>query len=103
VNGSIQKLATRDNYLITFQELKTGYIPVEQSIIEDQGVGNAANVAISSKLLNKIRYFGGDFGIGKNPESFARFAGTMYFTDPNRNVILKLTGGLEPISMNGMD
>ena len=103
VNGSIQKLAIRDNYLITFQELKTGYIPVEQSIIEDQGVGNTANVAISSKLLNKIRYFGGDFGIGKNPESFARFAGTMYFTDPNRNVILKLTGGLEPISMNGMD
>lgn len=103
VNGSIQKLAVRDNYLITFQELKTGYIPILQSIIEDQGAGNAANVAISNKLLNKIRYFGGDYGIGKNPESFARFAGTMYFADPNRNVVLKLTGGLEPISMNGMD
>lgn len=103
VNGSIQKLAVRDNYLITFQELKTGYIPLLQSIIEDQGVGNAANVAISNKLLNKIRYFAGDYGIGKNPESFARFAGMMYFADPNRNVVLKLSAGLEPISMIGMD
>lgn len=103
VNGSIQKLAVRDNYLMTFQELKTGYIPILQSIIEDQGVGNAANVAISNKLLNKIRYFAGDYGIGKHPESFARFAGTMYFADPNRNVVIKLTNGLQPISMIGMD
>lgn len=103
VNGPIQKLAVRDNYIVTFQELKTGYIPVLQSIIEDQGVGNAANVAISSKLLNKIRYFGGDFGIGNKPESFARFAGTMYFADPNRCVILKLTDSLQPISYIGMD
>lgn len=103
VNGSIQKLAVRDNYLICFQELKTGYIPIMQSIIEDQGGGNNANVAISTKLLNKIRYYVGDFGIGLNPESFARFAGTMYFADPNRGFVLKLSGGLEPISSKGMD
>jgi len=103
VNGSIQKLAVRDNYLMTFQELKTGYIPILQSIIEDQGSGNDANVAISNKLLNKIRYFAGDYGIGKHPESFARFAGTMYFADPNRGVIIKLTQGLQPISQIGMD
>jgi hypothetical protein len=103
VNGSIQKLAVRDNYLMTFQELKTGYIPILQSIIEDQGAGNAANVAISNKLLNKIRYFPGDYGIGTHPESFARFAGTMYFADPNRSEILKLTQGLQPISKIGMD
>ena len=103
VNGSIQKLAVRDNALITFQELKTGYIPVAQSIIEDQGVGNVANVAISNKLLNKIRYYAGDYGIGKNPESFSRFAGIMYFADPNRGEVLKLTQGLQPISSIGMD
>ena len=103
VNGSIQKLAVRDNYLMTFQELKTGYIPIQQSIIEDQGSGGTANVAISNKLLNKIRYFAGDYGIGLNPESFARFAGTMYFVDPNRGYILKLTQGIQPISSMGMD
>jgi len=103
VNGSIQKLSVRDNYLMTFQELKTGYIPILQSIIEDQGAGNAANVAISNKLLNKIRYFPGDYGIGTHPESFARFAGTMYFADPNRGEVLKLTQGLQPISKLGMD
>ena len=103
VNGSIQKLAIRDNYLLTFQELKTGYIPVLQSVIEDQGSGNAANVAISNKLLNKIRYFAGDYGIGLHPESFARFAGTVYFADPNRGIVLKLTSALQPISMIGMD
>jgi hypothetical protein len=103
VNGSIQKLAVRDNYLICFQELKIGYIPIMQSIIEDQGGGNNANVAISTKLLNKIRYYVGDYGIGLNPESFARFAGIMYFADPNRGFVLKLSGGLEPISSKGMD
>jgi hypothetical protein len=103
VNGSIQKLAVRDNYLVTFQELKTGYIPIQQSIIEDQGSGGSANVAISNKLLNKIRYFAGDYGIGLNPESFARFAGTMYFADPNRAAVLKLTSGLQQISGIGMD
>ena len=103
VNGSIQKLAVRDNYLITFQELKTGYIPIAQSIIEDQGVGNAANVAISNKLLNKIRYYAGDYGIGLHPESFTRFAGTMYFADPNRGEVLRLTSGLQTISSIGMD
>lgn len=102
VNGSIQKLAVRDNYLMTFQELKTGYIPLEQSIIEDQGGGNP-NVAISNKLLNKIRYFYGDYGIGLRPESFARFAGTIYFTDPNRGLVLKLTDSIRPISYIGMD
>jgi hypothetical protein len=103
VNGSIQKLAVRDNYLMTFQELKTGYIPILQSIIEDQGAGNAANVAISNKLLNKIRYFAGDYGIGLNPESFARYAGVMYFLDPNRGYALKLTQGVQTISTIGMD
>lgn len=103
VNGSIQKTTVRDNYLIVFQELKTGYIPIFQSIIEDQGTGNNANVAISNKLLNKIRYFGGDYGIGKNPESMARFAGFIYFVDPNRGQVLKLTGSLQPISTIGMD
>ena len=102
VNGSIQKLAVRDNYLMTFQELKTGYIPILQSIIEDQGAGDP-NVAISNKLLNKIRYFAGDYGIGTHPESFARFAGTMYFADPNRGQVLKLTSGLQPIGVIGMD
>lgn len=103
VNGSIQKTTVRDNYLILLQELKTGYVPILQSIIEDQGSGNAANVAISNKLLNKVRYFAGDYGIGKNPESMARFAGTIYFVDPNRGQVIKLTGGLQPISTIGMD
>lgn len=103
VNGSIQKISTRDNYLITFQEYKTGYIPVLQSVIEDQGSGNSANVAISNKLLNKIRYFAGDYGIGLHPESFARFAGTIYFADPNRSIVLKLTNSLQDISSVGMN
>jgi len=102
INGSIQKLAVRDNYLMTFQELKTGYIPLEQSIIEDQGAGNP-NVAISTKLLNKIRYFAGDYGVGKNPESVARFAGTFYFADPNRNEILRIRDGIQSVSKIGMD
>ena len=103
VNGSIQKTTVRDNYLILFQELKIGYVPIMQSILEDQGSGNAANVAISNKLLNKVRYFAGDFGIGLVPESMARFAGVIYFVDSNRGQVVKLSDGLQPISTAGMD
>jgi hypothetical protein len=103
VNGSIQKTTVRDNYLILFQELKIGYVPIMQSILEDQGSGNAANVAISNKLLNKVRYFVGDFGIGTTPESMARFAGVIYFVDSNRGQVVKLSNGLQPISTAGMD
>jgi hypothetical protein len=74
-----------------------------QSILEDQGSGNAANVSISNKLLNKVRYFAGDFGIGTVPESMARFAGVIYFVDSNRGQVVKLSNGLQPISTAGMD
>ena len=47
--------------------------------------------------------FSGEFGISKNPESFASESYRIYFADKQRGAILRLSkDGLTPISMHGM-
>ena len=51
------------------------------------------------KILSDIVYYQGEYGIGKNPESFAINGNRMYFTDVPRGVVLRLSNdGLTPIS-----
>jgi hypothetical protein len=45
------------------------------------------------------QYYAGEFGIGRNPESFAVYGSSRYFIDVNRGVVLRLSNdGLTPIS-----
>lgn len=83
IYGAIQYLEQRDNIVVCIQELKVGYIPVNQSIIEDQA--GQQNVAVSEVFLNKIRYSRGvDLGIGKAINSYVSYGGFIYFVDPNK-------------------
>ena len=60
-------------------------------------MGTTANV-----LSDAISYQG-DYGISRNPESFAEFGGRIYFTDAKRGSVLRLSrDGLTPISEYGM-
>ena len=62
------------------------------------------NVVSSTNVLGSIQPYAGDYGISKNPESYARYGNRAYFSDKNRGVILRLSGnGLTPISNYGMD
>jgi hypothetical protein len=64
----------------------------------------SANVLSSTNVLGSIQPYAGDYGISKNPESYARYGNRAYFSDKNRGVILRLSGnGLTPISKYGMD
>ena len=46
---------------------------------------------------------GGDYGISRNPESFAKFGFRRYFADKDRNSVMRLSrDGLTPISQYGM-
>lgn len=95
--GQIQLISLRDNYLVVFQALKTGVVPVNLTIVEDQ---NGSNLAlISQKFLNNIRYYFGDFGVGDHPEAIVKDGGYYYFPDASRGVYCRLAGdGINAIS-----
>jgi hypothetical protein len=53
--------------------------------------------------LGNADAFAGEFGISKNPESFASYGFRAYFTDSNRGVVCRLSNnGIEVISDYGM-
>jgi len=95
--GWIRKIRQRNNVLVCFQELKVGYIPVSQTIVEDQS--GSSQYALSFKLFNFIRYNGLNIGMGNAKESYAEWNNNLYFVDPFRSEPIK-TGldGIAPIS-----
>ena len=99
--GSIQKLYTRDNDLIAFCEDKVVQILADKDILFNAD-GNPQLTA-SNKVLGQARPFVGDYGISKNPESFAKESYRAYFTDKQRGAVLRLSmDGLTAISDAGM-
>ena len=61
------------------------------------------NLISAANVLGQVLPFVGDYGISKNPESFAKENFRSYFTDKKRGAVLRLSmDGLTPISLNGM-
>ena len=100
-NGSIQKLYAQDNNLIIFQENK-----VSQSLIDKDAIYSAEGGAITTSgklVIGQNQAYAGNFGISKNPESFAVYGRRIYFTDKDRNAVMRLSqDGLTEISNYGM-
>lgn len=87
---SIQKLYSHDQRLDIYFELKVGQVLVNQVQFND--LNNQSLVGASADVLSKqVVYYQGEFGIGKNPESFARFGPARYFVDINRGSVLQLS------------
>ena len=64
--------------------------------------GNA-NVTSTNNVLGQAIPYSGEYGISKNPESFASDAYRAYFTDKVRGTVMRLSmDGLTPISSHGM-
>ena len=64
--------------------------------------GNA-NVTSTNNVLGQAIPYSGEYGISKNPESFASDAYRAYFTDKVRGTVMRLSmDGLTPISNHGM-
>lgn len=95
--GSIQKLFSDDRILECYQELKVGIIPIQTKLSTD-GSNNVITYQ-TDQILNEIRYYEGDFGIGLNPESFASYENQRYFCDVARGFVLrKDKNGISPVS-----
>lgn len=100
-NGSIQKLYAEQSNLIIFQENKVSKSLINKNTIYsgEQGARETLDVPV---LGQNVPYVG-NFGIGKNPESFAQFGFRKYFVDPIRTTVMRLSkDGLSVISDYGM-
>ncbi len=99
--GSIQKLYQKDPYLITFCEDKVLKITAGKDTLFNAG-GNTQLVS-SNKVLGDASAYQGEYGISKNPESFAFESFRTYFTDKQRGKVLRLSSdGITEISNAGM-
>lgn len=98
--GIIKRLTVRNRQLRVYQELKCGWIPISQTVLQTT-TGNSI-VSQSDQLLNNIQYYDGEFGIGNAACSLATKNFADYFHDTNRGVICRLSrDGLTPISITG--
>ena len=101
VGGSIQRLYAQDTNLVIFQEHKVSRALIDKDAIYSAEGGGA--VTSSNLVIGTIQPYIGEYGISKNPESFAVYGYAKYFSDQNNNVILRLSNnGIEEISANGM-
>ncbi len=99
--GSIQKLFSRNSDLIAFCEDRVVKILANKDAVFNAD-GNPQLIA-SNRVLGQATPFAGDFGISKNPESFAKDSYRAYFADKQRGAVLRLSmDGLTPISEAGM-
>lgn len=99
--NSIQKLHSKDNNLIIFQEDKTSICLVNKKIIYN--LDGSGNIAASDSVLSKAKPYLGDYGICTNPESFANYGIRMYFVDVKRGCVIRLSqDGITVISENKM-
>ena len=100
--GSIQKLHSRNTDLITLCENKALKVLANKDALYNAD-GNV-NVTSNNNVLGQAVPFAGEYGISKNPESFAQYGFRVYFSDKARGAVIRLSiDGLETISRYGMD
>lgn len=101
IYGTIQKLHARDTDLISLCEDKCLRILANKDALFNAD-GNV-NLTGNTAVLGQAVPYAGDYGISKNPESFADYAFRVYFTDKNRGAVIRLSrDGITVISANGM-
>ena len=106
-HGSIQKLYSENTNLLVLQENKVHYALVNKSTIYSGNQG-AEELIGSSKVIGQLVPFSGEYGISRNPESFATYGNKKYFTDKDRSAVIRLSSGvgggdgITEISMYGM-
>ena len=98
-HGSIQRLYAEDTNLIIFQEDK-----VSRALIDKDAIYSAEGGVITtagSRVIGGIVPFAGEYGISKDPQSFAVYGYRKYFTDRKRNAVLRLTTNGQIVEISG--
>ena len=101
VYGSIQKLFSRNTNLLAFCENKVLKVLSNKDALFNAD-GNV-NITSTNNVLGQAIPFAGEYGISTNPESFASYGYRVYFSDKDRNAVLRLSGdGVTDVSEKGM-
>ncbi len=100
-SGSIQKLYAENTNLLILQERKVNRAPVDKDVIFTQeGLPLTTD---AQQVIGTPSAFEGNFGISRDPGSFAVYGYNKYFTDRDRSVVMQLgANGLTEISNYGM-
>ena len=102
IHGSIQKLSLTDTNLYTLCEDKCFNILAGKDAIYNAD-GNA-QITSNNNVLGQATPFQGEYGISRNPESFAVYGFQRYFTDKARGAVIRLSRqGITLISNEGMN
>lgn len=99
--GSVQKLYAEDTNLICFQERK-----VSRALIDKDAIYSAegnATLTTTDRVIGEFVPYVGEYGISKNPESFAKFGFRKYFVDKDQGTVMRLSrDGMTEISAYGL-
>ena len=87
--GTIQKLHARDTDLIVLMEDKIFRVLANKDALFN--ADGDSNITSNNNVLGQTVPFSGEYGISKNPESFASFGFRTYFSDKARGTILRLS------------
>jgi hypothetical protein len=88
-HGDIERFKSRDKSLRVFQQRNTGTVPIFQSLIQD--TSGSSLIAQSDRILNKIQYYSGNYGIGNQPCSLASSSFVDYFVDTVNGAIVRVS------------
>ena len=100
-HGSIQLTYAEDTNLIVWQENRIHRALIDKDTIYTTESGTQTQAG--KVVIGQLTPYKGEYGISKNPESFAIYNYRKYFADKNRNAIMRLSNdGLTEISMYGM-
>jgi hypothetical protein len=101
VNGSIQKLYAENTNLDVLQENKSGYLLIDKDTIYTTESGTQTQAA--KTVLGQLVPYSGEYGISKDPRSFAIHGTRKYYTDRDRNTVCRLSrDGITEINRYGM-
>jgi len=101
IHGTIQKMHARDTDAIVLCEDKCFRILANKDALFN--ADGSANVTSNQAVLGQAVPYAGEFGISKNPESFASYGFRAYFSDKNRGAVIRLSvDGITNIAEKGM-
>ncbi len=99
--GTIQKIYAEETNLVVLQENKCSRALIDKDTIYTTEGGT--QTLPRGTVIGQITPYAGEYGISRNPESFAIYSYRKYFTDRNRNAVLRLShDGITEISEYGM-
>ena len=99
--GSIQKIHSDDGNLLILQENKTSQALIDKDVIYTAEGGQVTTAG--KVVIGPVTPYAGDYGVSLNPESFDYHGFRKYYSDKNRNAVIRLSrDGITEISEYGM-